>query len=165
MALTRGKLDYNNEADEVASRFRREKTLWKKERLQTLKLLLETDQSYKEVAEIVGKHPSRVKAWAKLFRTGGLGALLVRGNGGGRKPLMSKEMEQQLLEKLREGSFRTARQIETWLEKEHNLRYGKSSIYYVLGKLGGRLKVPRPSHTKKDEAKALELKKLSLKKC
>ena len=71
---------------------------------------------------------------------------------------MSKEVEEKLIEKLRNGSFRTAKQVEAWLETEFNLRYGKSSIYYVLGKLGGRLKVPRPSHTKKDEAKVSEFK-------
>ena len=153
MSTNRGRLDFKNEAFEVAQRFKKEKVLWKKERLQTLNLLLETDHSYQGVAEIVGRHPSRIKAWARMFRENGLDGLLIRGNGGGRKPLIKKGVEDELVEKLRVGSFRTAGQIEHWLQQEHNLTYGKGSIYYVLGKLGGRLKVPRPSHQKKDEVK------------
>ena len=152
----RSRLDFKNEAGIVAEQFKKEKVLWKKERLQTLKLLLETDLTYAEVAEIVGRHPSRVKEWAKQFRAGGIEQLLVRGNGGGRKPLMSEAVSEALTQKLREGRFRTARQVEQWLKEEHQLEYGKGSIYYVLGKLGGRLKVPRPSHEKKDEAKESE---------
>jgi len=150
MGRKRGRLDFKNEAEEVASRFKKEKTQWKKERLQAIKLLLETEMSYVEIAAIVGRDPSRLSAWAKLFREGGLASLLVRGNGGGRKPLMSADIQEELVEKLRAGTFRTAGQILHWLKEEHELEYGKDSIYYVLGKLGGRLKVPRPCHQKKD---------------
>ena len=76
MPRKRARLDFKNEADEVASRFLKEKELWKKERLQALKLLLETDLSYLEVSEIVGRDPNSVKKWASLFREGGLDLLL-----------------------------------------------------------------------------------------
>jgi transposase len=150
MGRKRGRLDFKNEAKEVASTFKKEKIQWKRERLQAINLLLETEKSYDEVASIVGRAPSIVKAWAKLFRDGGIATLLVRGNGGGRKPLMSAHIQDELVEKLRAGTFRTAGQILHWLKEEHQLEYGKDSIYYVLGKLGGRLKVPRPCHQKKD---------------
>lgn len=152
MARTRRRLDFKNEAAEVVRLFKSEKILWKKERLQTIKLLLQADKSYAEVANIVGRHPSRVKLWANTFREGGLGKLLVRGSSPGRKPLMSATLQEALIEKLRDGTFRTAGQIEAWLKAEHRLELGKGSIYYILGKLGGRLKVPRPSHQKKSEA-------------
>lgn len=150
MGRKRGRIDFKNEAEEVAIRFKSEKTQWKKERLQAIKLLLETELSFAQVAFIVGKAPSRVNAWTKSFREGGLSRLLIRGNGGGRKPFMSEEVQAELVEKLRVGTFRTAKQILHWLKEEHQLEYGKDSIYYVLGKLGGRLKVPRPCHQKKD---------------
>jgi len=156
MGKKRGRLDFKNEAEEVSKRFKSEKTIWKKERLQTIKLLLETELSYKEVAALVGRHDSRVKEWAKQFRQGGIGQLLIRGNGGGRKPIISQKAAEELTEKLRKGSFRTAKQASHWLEKEHDIQYQKGSIYYVLGKLGGRLKVPRPSHQKKSEEKETE---------
>ena len=112
MARKRSKLDFKNEANEVALRFIKEKELWKKERLQALKLLLETELSYAEVAEIVGKDPSSIKKWAGMFRKDGLDLLLVRGNGGGRKPKMSVEVQDVLVEQLKEGRFRIAGQIE-----------------------------------------------------
>lgn len=156
MGRNRGQLDLKNEAEEVVERFKIEKELWKKERLQTIKLLLESEKSYAEVASITGKAPSSIKGWAKLFREGGLEALLRRGNGGGRKSKMPQKVEKELEEKLRNGTFRTAGQILSWLKNEHQLEYGKGSIYYVLGKLGGRLKVPRPCHQKKDPIKEVE---------
>ncbi len=145
MAKNRGRLDFKNEADEVVSRCRKEDKAWKKERLQTVRLLLETDKSYEEIAGIMGRHLSRIKEWAKQFQIGGINQLLLRGHGGGRKPLISSEAAEELTEKLRVGAFRTADQASEWLKKEHGLEYGKGSIYYVLGNLGGRLKVPRPS--------------------
>ena len=153
MARPRGKLDYKNEADEVAKRFKSEKTVWRKERLQSIKLLLETALSYAEVADLVGRHPSRVKEWAKQFRLGGIDQLLVRGNGGGRKPKMNAKVQAEFVEKLRVGAFRTAKQFSHWLREEHQVELAEGSLYYQLGKLKGRLKVPRPSHLKKDPEK------------
>lgn len=153
MARSRSRLDFKNEAPEVIRRFRKEKEQWKKERLQTIMLLLESDRSYAEVAQIVGRHTSRVNEWAKQFRIGGIDQLLTRGNGGGRKPKMNAEVQALVTEKLRKGTFRTAGQLEQWLRDEHNISFGKGSIYYALGKLGGRLKVPRPSHQKKEPEK------------
>ena len=153
MARKRGRLDFKNEAKEVGELFKKESLTWKKERLQTIKLLLETEYSYRQVADLVGRHPSRVKLWAKEFRQGGIAQLLTRDHGGGRKSKLTKLAAQELTEKLRAGSFRTAKQAAHWLKEEHGLTYRGGAIYYVLGKLGGRLKVPRPCHQKKDEEK------------
>jgi transposase len=85
-----------------------------------------------------------------MFREGGLEKLMVRGNGGGRKSKANAEVQEALTEKLRRGEFRTAGQVLKWLKEEHDIVYGENSVYYLLGKLGGRLKVPRPCHQKKD---------------
>lgn len=157
MARTRGKLDHKNEAQEVVNRYRTEKVVWKKERLLTIKLLLETDQSYKQVADIVGRARSIVQVWAKAFQDGGLEGLLVRGTTrSGRKSRLTKAAQEEMVEKLKQGSFRTAKQFQGWLKDEHNVELSEKGIYYHLGKLGGRLKVPRPSHLKKDEHKEHE---------
>ena len=122
------------------------------------RLLLETNKSYAEVAQIVGKAPSSIKKWAKAFREKGLSGLLERGNGGGRKGYMTPEVKEAIVEKLREGSFRTAKQFKHWLETDYGINISLKGLYYQLGKLGGRLKVPRPSHTKKDQQKVDEFK-------
>lgn len=154
MGSKRGKLDYNNEASEVSKRHRVEKVGWKKERLLALKLLLEGELDIAAVAHLVGRHRNSINDWIRLFRNGGIEALLTRGEGSGRKGKMTAEASVELTEKLKAGEFRTAGQAEAWLKEKHGIEFGTNSIYYQLGKLGGRLKVARPSHLKKDEEAA-----------
>ena len=156
MAKKRKRLDCRAEADEVIRLYRVEKQVWKKERLQVIKLLLETEKSDQEVADIVGKARSCIQSWTKLFREGGLESLLVRGNGGGRKSRMSDATKEAMVEKLKQGEFRTAKQFQKWLSEDHQVELSEKGVYYHLGKLGGRLKVPRPSHLKKDENRVKE---------
>lgn len=154
MARKRGKLDYNNEASEVIKRHRSETTGWKKERLLAIKLLLEGELGIEAVSNLVGRHRNSINDWIKLFRNGGIEALLKRGEGSGRKGKMTTEAKSELTEKLKVGEFRTAGQAQAWLKEKHQIEFGTNSIYYQLGKLGGRLKVARPSHLKKDEQAA-----------
>ena len=156
MAKKRKRLDCRAEADEVIRLYRVEKQVWKKERLQVIKLLLETEKSDQEVADIVGKARSCIQSWTKLFREGGLESLLVRGNGGGRKSRMNDATKEAMVEKLKQGEFRTAKQFQKWLSEDHQVELSEKGVYYHLGKLGGRLKVPRPSHLKKDENRVKE---------
>ncbi len=150
MGSQRGKLDYKNEAPEIGKKYRDEATGWKKERLLAIKLLLEGDLSIAEVASVVERHRNSINDWIKLFRNGGIEALLTRGNSGGRKGKMTEEAKIGLTERLRAGEFRTAGQAEAWLKEHHHIEFGTNSIYYQLGKLGGRLKVARPCHLKKN---------------
>ena len=154
MGSKRSKIDHKNEASEVVAMHRAEKTGWKKERLLVIKLLLEGELPITEVARLVGRHRNSINDWLKLFRTGGVEALLTRGEGSGRKGKMTAVATSELTEKLRAGEFRTAGQAEAWLKEAHQIEFGTNSIYYQLGKLGGRLKVARPSHLKKDEEAA-----------
>lgn len=156
MARTRGKIDNLNEADQVIALYKSEKVAWKKERLLAIKLLIETDKSYDEVAKIIGRARSRIQVWTKAFRDRGLDGLLSRSHGGGRKSSVTTSAQEAMIEKLKQGSFRTAKQFQVWLREEHQIKLSVKGVYYHLGKLGGRLKVPRPSHLKKDETKAEE---------
>ena len=62
MAKKRKRLDCRAEADEVIRLYRVEKQVWKKERLQVIKLLLENEKSDQEVADIVGKARSCIQS-------------------------------------------------------------------------------------------------------
>lgn len=156
MPRKRAKIDNHNEADEVLRLYQKEKIVWRKERLLTIKLLLQSDKSYDEIAKIVGRTRSSILAWTATFRATGLTGLLKRGNGGGRKGSMTPEAQEALIKKLKQGVFRTAKQFQVWLANEHQINLSVKGVYYHLGKLGGRLKVPRPSHVKKDETKVKE---------
>ena len=112
MARKRGRLDFNNEAPGIGKRHRAEKTGWKKERLLAIKLLLEGELDIAAVARLVGRHRNSINDWIKLFRNGGIEALLKRGEGSGRKGKMTAEAKAELTEKLEAGEFRTAGQAE-----------------------------------------------------
>ena len=156
MTAIRSKLSTHSDLNKVKKEERLVMERWKKERLQSIRLLSDSTMSYREVSEIVGKSAKQIKVWAKKYIEGGVESLLERGNGGGCKGKMTKEAQEDLVEQLRVGRFRTAKQCCKWLKEAHQIELKESSMYYQLGKLGGRLKVPRPSHTKKDKAKEEE---------
>ena len=138
MPRLRQPIDTRRESKEVKRLFKTVKKAWEKERLQTVLLLIETDKSFKEISEIVHCHPSWVKKMAKLFREEGLEGLLTRNHkNAGRKPLCSSEALDALTDLLKDGKFRTARQIERWLKESYDISLGKNSIYYIIKKLGG----------------------------
>ena len=96
MARKRGKLDFKNETAGIGKRHRAEKTGWKKERLLAIKLLLEGELDIAAVARLVGRHRNSINDWIKLFRNGGIEALLKRGEGSGRKGKMTAEAKAEL---------------------------------------------------------------------
>ena len=153
MGRPREEIDKKNEIGQVIELYSKEQVVWKKERLLAIKLLVGGGKSYMDVASIIGRTESIVRVWTRAFRAGGIEQLLIRGNGGGRKGMLSAEVKEAMIEKLRQGSFRTAKQFKGWLRDEHGVEMSEKGVYYNLGKLGGRLKVARPSHLKKDEAK------------
>ena len=61
---------------------------------------------------------------------------------------------QEMREKLKEGVWRRAADAQRWLEEEHGVKVALPTVYKYLGKCEARLKVPRPSHAKKDAAAA-----------
>ena len=144
MARERGRLDFNNEAAGIGKRHRAEKTGWKKERLLAIKLLLEGELDIAAVARLVGRHRNSINDWIKLFRNGGIEALLKRGEGSGRKGKMTAEAKAELTEKLKVGEFRTAGQAEAWLMEKHHIEFGTNSIYYQLGKARRAAQSPPP---------------------
>ena len=158
MPRPRATLEEHTDYEAVLKAYKTEKESWKQERLLTIKLLMESDRKIDEVVEIVGKARSAVYRWLKKYRQGGIEALLTRGNSGGRKGRTTPEIKEAIVEELKSGTFRTAKQMQAWLKEEHGLELSVKGVYYQLGKLGGRLKVPRPSHTKKDEDKVVEFK-------
>ena len=153
MAEIRRKLIFHEDLEKVKKEERLTTEKWQKERLQAIRLLSDSKMSYLRVSELVGRSAKQIKVWSKKFIEGGIDSLLTRGNGGGRKGNMTPEAQEALVEKLREGEFRTAKQFCKWLEEEFGIRLAESSMYYQLGKHEGRLKVARPSHTKKDSEK------------
>jgi hypothetical protein len=60
------------------------------------------------------------------------------------------KVKEEFVERLAEGRFRSAREAQAFVRKEMS----ESGVRQMLCRLGGRLKAPRKSHVKKDQAKA-----------
>lgn len=155
MARKRRPLDVKGESEKVHALLKKEPAGWKRERLLAVKLGLEGNLSLDEIGKHVGRVRSAIQRWFDAYREGGVEGLLTRKKAtGGREGQITEQIEEQIREKLRLGEWRTGKEAEKWLKDEHGIVLAPNSIYWVLGKCGGRLKVPRPVHRKKDAAKA-----------
>lgn len=158
MARSRRKLDIHGQADEVLKLFKTTKPGWEKERLQSIKLGLENKLTNKEIAQTLGRHVDSINNWFNLFREGGIQKLLSKDKGNGPEMLLNEEQMNALKQGLQEGRWRTGPQAYRWLSETYGISFHPNSIYKYLKKLGGRLKVARPSHKKKNLNKVAEFK-------
>jgi transposase len=82
--------------------------------------------------------------------------LLKRDWNGARKPAVRGAVAEEFLERLGEGKFRQARDAQTWIKKRTRKTLTESGVRKTIRRLGGKLKVPRKSHVKKDTKAAAE---------
>lgn len=150
MARPREKLDKRGEGAEVLRRVKSEKEGWKRERLLAVKHGLEGELNLEEIAQAVGRSRSQVQIWLDLFREKGVAGLLSRSRGKGPASWLRPEVARAFQAQVREGRWRRALDAQRWLEAEHGLKVRLATVYKYLGKCGARLKVPRPSHARKD---------------
>ena len=156
MPRARQPIDIHRQAAQVLERERSERTPWKSQRLQAIRLAMEGKESYRRIAEIVRCTNSTLCQWLGWFRTGGLEELLRHANGakGGKAPRFSPPHWERFRAELAKGQWRTARDAQRWLQDTLGLEIADKEVYRHLGKLGARLKVGRRSHVKKDPAAA-----------
>lgn len=154
MARPRRPLDVKNESETVKETLRKEPPGWRRERLLAVKLGLEGELGLEEIAASVGRAPTSIQNWFDAYREGGVEKLLAKGKGNGPEGAVPAGVQEEMVEKLRAGEWRTGPEALAWLRDEHGIELKPSSIYPYLKKLGGRLKVPRPVHRKKDHAAA-----------
>ena len=133
---------------------RREPPGWRRERLLAVNLGLEGELGLDQIGKAVGHARSTVQRWLDAYREGGVEKLLRKSKGNGPEGAVPEPVLEEMAEKLRVGEWRTGPEALRWLKESHGIELRPSSIYPYLKKLGGRLKVPRPVHRKKDEAAA-----------
>lgn len=155
MGRPRAKIDTHGEADEVLDRLRGAKG-WQRERLLVIKRALEGAGTV-ELAKKMSRSHTTIQDWIDRFREGGIERLLSKEKGNGPQSALTAEMQKALEVELAKGRWRTAGEAWKWLEQHFDMSaFSESSIYYILGKCGGRLKVARPSNPKKDPEKEKE---------
>jgi transposase len=158
MARPRRKLDLVGQADRVATLLKSEPPGWRRECLLAVQLGLQGEQTLDQIARATGRSRATIQIWFDAYRRGGVEALLADGrsrNPGAPSKLTTTAMA-QLEAGLKTGRWRTVPQMRAWLKTQHKIQMALSSLYNRLGKVGARLRVPRPRHQQNDPAAALE---------
>jgi len=84
--------------------------------------------------------------------------LLTRDWAGARTPAVRRAVAEEFVARLEAGQFRQARDAQAWIKKRTRRTLSVSGALKVLRRLGGKLKVPRKSHAKRDPVKAAKFK-------
>jgi transposase len=150
MGRPRNKIDRTSQARSALEMLEKEPPGWRRERLLALKHGLEGEMGLEEIAQAVGRARSCIQRWFDTYRKQGLEGLLRKEHAGGIESTLKPSVAQQMKEELKKGTWRRGVDVQRWLEKEHGVKVALVTVYKYLGKCGARLKVPRPSHTKKD---------------
>jgi transposase len=138
--------------DELKQRLQREHDGHKKPRLQML-YLLASGQAHtrQQVARLLGVHRNTIGRWLAIYAVGGLEALLDTYAPAGKAVSLAPEVLASIEQALRrpEG-FASYGALQQWVARTHGVQVKYKTLYtLVRTRFGAKLKVPRPSHTKK----------------
>jgi transposase len=140
------------DAATLKARLRHEHDGHKKPRLQMLYLLAtQQAQDRQDVARLLGIHRNTISRWLARYAAGGLEALLATYVPPGKPVSLAPDVLASLEQALRrpEG-FASYEALRRWVAKTHGLQIKYKTLYtLVRTRFKTKLKVPRPSHTKK----------------
>jgi transposase len=139
-------------AAELRQRLRRAHDSHKQLRLQML-YLLASGQAHErqEVARLLGVHRNTIGRWLAMYAAGGLAALLATYVPAGKPVSLAPDVLASLEQALRrpEG-FASYEALRQWVRRTHGVEVKYKTLYtLVRTRFRTKLKVPRPSHTKK----------------
>jgi transposase len=124
----------------------------KKPRLQMLYLLANGQaQTCRDVAQLLGVHRNSIGHWLAIYETGGLEALLEVYVPAGKPVSLSPEVLASLEQALHEpAGFASYEALRQWVKQTHRVEVNYHTLYTIVRtRFRSKLKVPRPSHTKK----------------
>jgi len=131
---------------------------WARKRLLVVRLIAQHESTVAQIMKIADVSRQTVFTYRDKVIEGGVPGLLRRGKAPGKQPAVRGAVEAEFLERLAAGKFRRAKEAQAWIKKRTRKTLSESGALKVLRRLGGRLKVPRKSHAKKDPAKAAAFK-------
>lgn len=141
----------------IDQKHRAEKPGWRKQRLLAIKLAAQGKHTGSEIGEMCSLSRANVFSLLKEVRQGGLEAIWER-NPGGRPEGWRKGVPQKVMKqfeaKLANHEFITLQDAVRWLHDKHRINASYNRVWYWAKKAGGVLRVPRPSHSKKNPAAA-----------
>jgi len=144
---------------EIGRRIKKETNALLRDRLKAVQLAFDGTRRYEDIARQTGRARSSVQLWIETFTDEGLDGLLSRKKAPGKlSALQAPAVQTDIAQGLREGRWRTGPQFAAWMKQAHDIAICPTQTYYWMKKAGAALKVPRPVHTKKDEAAAAAFK-------
>jgi transposase len=127
---------------------------WARRRLLVVRLIAQHELTVAQIQQVADVSRQTVFTYRDKLVAGGVAGLLQRKWAGARQPLVRGALAEEFVKLLENGRFRRAKDAQAWLKKRARRTLSVSGVRKVLHRLGGRLKVPRKSHAKKDPAKA-----------
>lgn len=131
---------------------------WARRRLLVVRLIAQHELTVAEIMRVADVSRQTVFTYRDKVVAGGVAGLLARGKAPGNRPVVRGAVQTEFLARLAEGKFRRAKDAQAWIKKRTRKTLTESGVRKVLRRLGGKLKVPRKSHAKKDPAKAAAFK-------
>ena len=132
---------------------------WARRRLLVVRLIAQHELTVAEIMRVADVSRQTVFTYRDKVVAGGVPALLARGKAPGNRPVVRGAVQAEFLTRLAEGKFRRAKDAQAWIKKRTRQTLTESGVRKILRRLGGKLKVPRKSHVKKDPAKAAAFKR------
>ena len=141
-------------AEELYGRYRRERDLPARNRLQAL-WLVRCGDGVVSAAQQAGVGVRTLERWLGWYREGGLDSVLRRvpGHGGRGAPCkLTTEQQANLAERAAVGEFHTYGEAAEWVRSEYGVGYTYNGIWSLLSRLEIHPKVPRPTAEQADAA-------------
>jgi transposase len=141
------KLEIIETAADLKQRLRTQKTASEKERIQLL-YLLKTEQAptVQEAAALLGRHRVTVQEWLRLYRRGGLAAMLGHKPRTGRRQSLPQWAQEALQQRLHQSEgFNSYGEICQWLETQLGITAPYKTVHQLVHyRLKAAPKVARP---------------------
>jgi transposase len=137
---------------ELKQRLQREHHGRKQPRLQMLYLLASGQaDTRQDVARLLGLSRNTIGRWLATYESGGLAALLDIYIPAGKAVSLAPSILASLEHALQQpAGFASYRELQQWLAQTHGVQVKYKTLYTIVRKrFHTKLKVPRPSHTKK----------------
>jgi transposase len=143
---------------EIEAAWARPQAEWARRRLLVVRLIAQHELTVAAIMRVADVCRQTVFVYRDKVVAGGVAGLLKRGKAPGHRPAVHGTVRTEFVRRLEAGQFRQARDAQAWIKKRTRRNLSESGVRKVLRRLGGKLKVPRKSHAKKDPAKAAQFK-------
>ncbi len=143
---------------EIETAWAKPQEAWARRRLLVVRLIAQHELTVSQIMRVAEVSRQTVFTYRDTLVAGGVAALLTRRWAPGRVPTVRGAVAVEFIARLEAGKFHQAKDAQAWIKKRTRKLLTASAVRQLLHRVGGKLKVPRKSHTKKDPAKAAKFK-------